>query len=218
MEPRRVVFSDFDGTITAEETLLSTFLKFAPGKFNRLAPEIMEGRMTIREGVRAVLGSIPSRRYPEILDYLKSKPLRPGLVELFDFLDLAGTPFVVISGGLRGMVETSLGPLLERVESVYSADVSTEGEYLRVVSDYESDSELVAKARIMDFHPADESVVIGDGATDVSMALKADLVFARDVLASYLKDNNISYQPFKDFFDVRDILAERWGIDPDLFF
>ncbi|MBN1533107.1 MAG: HAD-IB family phosphatase, partial [Spirochaetes bacterium] len=111
----RAVFSDFDGTITADETFIGVMREFAPEAFGRAAPEMVTGRITLRDGVRRVLESIPSRRYPEVLEYIKDKPLRPGFEDFLKFLKTHSIPFIIISGGLRGLVETRLGPLLDQV-------------------------------------------------------------------------------------------------------
>ena len=42
------------------------------------------------------------------------------------------------------------------------------------------------------------------------MALKADLVFARDRLIEYMEAENRPYIPWNNFFDIRNYLAQRW--------
>lgn len=213
---KRVVFCDFDGTITAVETFAGMLKEFAPDLSVKLLPKIYAKRLTLREGVRQILGTIPSKRYPEIIEYTQDKPIRPGLDELIDFLDQQGVPFVVISGGLRGMVEKVLSrrqganPLIERVASISAADVDTSGDYLRVHSEFEADTELVSKVRVMAKFPAEEQIAIGDSLTDVNMALHVDVVFARDRLIQYMEEENKSYIRWNDFFDVRDSLAQMW--------
>ncbi|MBE9130243.1 MULTISPECIES: HAD-IB family phosphatase [unclassified Coleofasciculus] len=214
---KRVVFCDFDGTITAVETFAGMLKDFAPQLSAQLMPEIYAMRLTLREGVRQMLESIPATRYPEILAYVESKPTRPGLEELLDFLDSQGIPFIVVSGGLRGMVEAVLSragkhgqSLVDRVTAIYAVDVDTGGEFLQVISEFEGDSELVSKVEVMARYPADEQIAIGDSLTDLNMALTASVVFARDRLTEYLDERHKPYIPWNDFFDVRQQLSERW--------
>jgi 2-hydroxy-3-keto-5-methylthiopentenyl-1-phosphate phosphatase len=212
---QRIVFCDFDGTITAEETFVGMLKEFTPELSEQLMPEMYARRLTLREGVRQLLESIPSDRYPEIIQYSKPKPVRPGLVELLDFLDDKGIPFIVVSGGVRGMVETVLSQvnsggksLLERVAAIYAVDVETTGEFLRVHSEFEEGTELVSKVLVMSQHPAQEQIIIGDSVTDLRMALHAPIVFARDRLIQYLDEHNKSYIQWNDFFDIREQLSE----------
>jgi len=214
---KRVVFCDFDGTITAVETFVGMLKELTPELSAKLMPEMYARRLTLREGVRQLIESIPSASYPEIIAYTKSKPLRPGLPELLDFLDAEGVPFVVVSGGLRGMVETALSwtgtgeqSLLDRVAAIYAVDVDTTGDFLQVISPFEGDTELVAKVQVMTQHPAEEQIAIGDSVTDLNMALTAPVVFARDRLSQYLDEHNKPYIRWDNFFDVRQQLSMLW--------
>ncbi|AFY31864.1 HAD-IB family phosphatase [Calothrix sp. PCC 7507] len=208
---RRVVFCDFDGTITVEETFVAVLKKFAPELSAKLLPEIYERRVTLREGVRKMLESIPSSRYPEILEFTQLQPMRREFVELLDFLEFQGVPLVVVSGGLRGMVEVVLDSLVNRVHAIHAVDVDTTGPYLKVHSEYEGGTEMMAKVQIMAKYPAYQKIAIGDSITDLNMALQASTVFARDRLAVYLDEQRKTYVPWNNFLDVRDYLAKLWN-------
>jgi 2-hydroxy-3-keto-5-methylthiopentenyl-1-phosphate phosphatase len=201
---QRVVFCDFDGTITAIETFAGMLKEFSPELSAKIMPEMYARRLTLRAGVRQLLESIPSSRYSEILDYATDKPIRPGLQELLDFLEAEKVPFIIISGGLRAMVETVLNHhnLMGKVTDISAVDVETNREYLQVYSEFEGDTELVDKVRVMANYPAQKTIAIGDSLTDINMALKADLVFARDRLVDYLEAEGKFYLPWQDFFDV----------------
>ena len=173
---KRVVFCDFDGTITSRESLEAVFKRFAPELYAPIKEKMMALEITIREGVRQVLESIPSARYPEILEYVKSIPIRPGFEQLLDFLDDNAVLFVIVSGGLRGMVDARLGTLVNRAHKIFAADVDIGGEYLKVTSEFEGGSELVAKVEVMNRFDAAQRIVIGDGATDIHMAQAGTMV------------------------------------------
>lgn len=183
----KVVFCDFDGTITAQESFVSMLEEFAPQAAEELLPLIHAQKLTLKVGVKQMLETIPSTSYPQILERAASLLIRPGLEELLKFLNAQQIPFVVISGGLRGMVTTVLKqhqtstsqPLINSVTAIHAADIDASGQYLQVYSDYVGDTELVAKAQIMAQYPATETIAIGDSVTDINMALQADLVFAR---------------------------------------
>ncbi|MGK7920660.1 MAG: HAD-IB family phosphatase [Trichodesmium sp.] len=205
-----IIFSDFDGTITAEETFVAMLKHFAPEVSAQVMPEIYELRITLREGVRRMLEAIPSERYQEIIEFSQQKQIRPGLVELLDFLDTEEVKFVVVSGGIRIMVETVLGELVDRVEAIYAVDVSTERDFLQVHSQFEGNTELMAKVQVMNLYNASEKIAIGDSVTDLNMGLAASMVFARDRLAKYLDERQKSYIPWENFIDIRQYLANLW--------
>jgi len=206
----RIVFCDFDGTITAVETFVAIFKEFAPDISAELLPQMYARKVTLRQGVRQILESIPSRRYSDILEFTRSQPVRPGFVELLDFLDNHHVPLVVVSGGLRGMVEVVLNQLVQRVDAIHAIDVNTNGEYLQIYSPYEDGTEMVAKVKVIEDYSATEAIAIGDSLTDLNMALYAPIVFARDRLAEYLEQHQTPYIRWNDFLEVRDRLAELW--------
>lgn len=206
---RPIVFCDFDGTITERESLEAVLRRFNPQNHDAMMARLKAGEVTIRDGVREMVEGIASARYPEILSFVREIPIRPGFEAFLDFLDERGIPFVVLSGGLRGMVEARLGPLVERTHRIISADVDASGPWLAVFSEYESENELVAKARVMETFSFDAAIVIGDGITDFEMARHGSCIFARDSLAAYLDRQGIGYHSWSDFYDVRDKLAEK---------
>lgn len=205
---KRIVFCDFDGTITVEESFVAVLKTFAPELSAKLLPQMYAQRVTLREGVRTILESIPSSRYPEILDFTQSQPMRSGFVELLDFLEAQKVPLVIVSGGLRGMVEVVLDELVQRVHAIHAVDVDTSGTHFKVLSDYEGETELIAKVQVMAEYPADQTIAIGDSITDLNMALHASIVFARDRLAKYLDEHQKPYIPWNNFEEVRDYLAK----------
>ncbi len=207
---RRIVFCDFDGTITAIETFVAMFKEFAPEVSSQLLPRMYTREVTLRQGVRKILESIPARRYPEILEFTRSQPTRPGFVELLDFLATHQVPLVVVSGGLRGMVEVVLGELVQRVHAIHAIEVDTHSEYLHIYSPYEDGTEMVAKVKVIEQYGEVHAIAIGDSLTDLNMALYAPTVFARDRLAEYLDQHQKPYIPWTDFLDIRDRLIELW--------
>jgi 2-hydroxy-3-keto-5-methylthiopentenyl-1-phosphate phosphatase len=58
----------------------------------------------------------------------------------------------------------------------------------------------------------DVLVYIGEGYSDRCPAAYADVVFAKDALQTYCREENISYIPYRSFHDVRrsmELLAGR---------
>ena len=212
MNSSRVVFCDFDGTITTQDTFVSVLEKFTPEAAAKLLPAIFRREISLKAGIHKTLGSIQAAHYPEIIEFISHQPIRPGLREFIDFLNDTGVPFVVISGGLTAMVKAVLESqqLTEKVTAIYAGEVDTTTEFLRPYSMIESETEFIAKTRVMEQYQAQEKIAIGDSVTDINMSLSADLVFARDRLMQYLDTENKPYVPWQDFFEIKDYLAAQW--------
>jgi len=172
--------------------------------------QMMARRMSVKEGVRRLVESVPSARYDEIVAYSRTLAIRPGLLELLDFLDARGARFVLVSGGLKIMVTTVLGPLVNRFAGLFALDLDTRGKNLKIQTLMEGETELLAKRRVMERFAYEQSVAIGDGYTDREMALFADVAFARDGLARFLEKMGRSYIPWEDFHTVTSHLERLW--------
>jgi 2-hydroxy-3-keto-5-methylthiopentenyl-1-phosphate phosphatase len=181
--------------------------RFAPTVSALVLPEIYAKRVTLRQGVRQMLESIPSASYPEIVEFARSQPIRTGFVEFIDFLKTKQIPIVIVSGGLQGMVEAVLEPYMDRIEAIHAIEIDPSGDYLQVKSQYEGGTEMVAKAEIMAKYGADESIAIGDSITDWNMAMAASIVFARPPLTDYLDERQKSYLAWDNFLDIHDAIS-----------
>jgi 2-hydroxy-3-keto-5-methylthiopentenyl-1-phosphate phosphatase len=203
----RIVFCDFDGTITIQETFVAILKQYAP-LAKEMIPQIYDLKLTLREGVRQMLESIPTTAYPEILEFAKTQPLQAGLKEFLVFLQQQKIPCIIISGGLKGMVEMALSDLKSYITAIYSVEVETTGDRFQVFSPAEGETDFVDKVALMQRHPCHESIVIGDSVTDLNMALAGDVVFARDRLAQYLEERKVRYYSWETFHDIYSVLKE----------
>jgi 2-hydroxy-3-keto-5-methylthiopentenyl-1-phosphate phosphatase len=211
---KRIVFCDFDGTITTEDTFVAIMRQIVPETCDRLLPELFARRMTLRKGVKLLIEDIPTSRYAEIIELSRPYKIRSGFVELLDFLDSRNIPMVLVSGGLLCMVETVIGNLRDRLLGIHACDLDFTGDFLRVYSGYEHGSELMAKVQVIAEYECDEAIAIGDSVTDLQMALHVPIVFARDRLANYLDaEYHKPYFAWNDFFDVRDRLIQYLSKD-----
>jgi len=206
-----IVFCDFDGTITSCETFVGVLKHFSPILSNELIPKILSKEITLRQGVRQIVESIPSSVYPdELLNFVQDKPIRQGLSSFIDYLDSRNIPFIVVSGGLRCLVEAVLKRenLYQRCLKIYAIDIDKNEEKLKVISEWESGNELVAKVNIIkhECQNNEKIIMIGDSITDLNASKCADLVFARDALCNYLKEENIEFIEWRDFEDIKNKL------------
>ena len=121
-----IVFSDFDGTITLHDTFVELLKKFStPGLADDLMAQMYAQTLTLRAGVTQLLESIPSDQYLNIIEFSKTHPIRSGFPEFLDFLESRNVPCVVISGGIRIMVETVLNEFKPRLAGLHAVDLDS---------------------------------------------------------------------------------------------
>ncbi|HML38865.1 MAG TPA: haloacid dehalogenase-like hydrolase, partial [Bacillota bacterium] len=149
-----------------------------------------------------VFDHTPSSRFPEMMEYVRKVPIRDGFPEFLDEMEALGIPVVVISGGLRQLLEEKIGKYRDRFLGMHYVDLDISGEYMKLVSDYDDGREVLKKTDIMAQYDYRTAICIGDSYTDLNMAAASDIVFARDILAAYLKKEGKPFIPWNDFYDV----------------
>lgn len=199
----KILFVDFDGTITTQETLEGSMrLCVPPALYHEKEKEMLAGKLTLAQTLHLAFENIQSSRLPDIMDYVRNIPTRPGFSELLDSMEKLNIPVVVISGGLRPYVEEKLAPFKSKLLAVHSVDLDTSGPTMRLLSDYEGEGDLLEKTKIMAQYSYKEAICVGDGYTDIRMAMASHHVFARDTLAQILTQKKIPFTPWEDFHQV----------------
>jgi 2-hydroxy-3-keto-5-methylthiopentenyl-1-phosphate phosphatase len=206
-----LIISDFDGTVTARDTNSTLARMFAPR-----AQEAVEGKLATRElTLRDVLGAeyeaMTAGREPIVAAAIEI-PFRDGFAEFLDAVEDAGARFILLSSGFREVIEPMLAHngLLDRVELVCNNVELVEGggtvtwRELPVCELCDEECKRHDIAMLRGTHAAEgETVVfIGDGFSDRCGAETADIVFARDNLASYLAERELPFRAWDDFHDI----------------
>ena len=207
----QMVFCDFDGTITVNETLRAVLEHFIPDKARQVLAQLDAGTMTLRQGVIELIESLPSALEDDIIAFTASQPIRAGFGELLDFLHRGGIPFVVVSSGLGFYIERMLAPWRDRIHAVHALEVDTCGPHMRLHLDHNHPREAMPKEWVLRRYAADERIAIGDSLSDFEMVKAADRVFARDRLLERLRDTGAAVIPYNDFFDVIQALQGARG-------
>lgn len=199
----KIIFVDFDGTITSEETLNEAMkMCISPEMFDDGLKKMQSGEWTLRQAVTFAFDNISPDRMGDILEYVRTVPIRPGFSEFLTEMKKQGVPVVVISGGLKPYVEEKLEPYKDMLLDIISLDVDLTGPTIKLISPFDGTFDIIDKTKVMDQYSYRTATCIGDGLTDIGMAKKSDKVFARDILAQVLGKEKIPFTPWNDFNDV----------------
>lgn len=199
---RWIAFFDFDGTITSEETFYGSMLRLNPKALEKERRAFIGGEVRLRDGLLRIFSGTPSEKYPLIEEYIKEVPIRNGFRELLVYLKSRNIPVVVISGGIMQLIDIALAPYRELIADAYSVYLDLSGEHMRLVSEYDDGEELVSKTMVMNRYAYENAICVGDGVTDVLMAKKSTILFARDDLKAICEKEHLPYTAWDDFFDI----------------
>lgn len=206
---KNIIFIDFDGTITTEDTLTGAILPFVDKKeFIEYSGKLERGEITLSAVVRYAYDGRPADWLPDMLKYIDGVTIRPGFDEFLNKMQEQGIPVVVISGGFRQFSERKLTPYMDRITALHAVEMTVDGDEIKLISQYDDGNELLKKTDVMALYEYEHAIGIGDSFTDKNMAQAVDTCFARDVLAQYLDKIGQPYTPYENFYDVMNKLRE----------
>jgi len=213
MNGKTVVFCDFDGTITARDSLDTVFDHFAPPDWREI------GRAArAKGGTRASIPTEVSLCRADREDFRRvvreQIPLTAGFRDLLEFCRQRGYEFTILSEGFALHIET----VLEREGlpelRYYSNDLVFRDEGIEVAQPHSNLECLLCgnckTGHIERYRARGYRVLyIGDGITDFCPARHADFLLAKGALAEYCTEEGIAYESFEDFHDVVRILRRE---------
>lgn len=213
----RIIFCDFDGTITMNDNIVAVIRHFDPPGWQQIVDDVVSERKSIRQGVGEMFRLLPASRRDEIVDYaIHNARIRDGFEELLRFCRYEGIEFYVTSGGIDFFVY----PILEQFgiprDHIYCNGSDFSGERVEITWPHPCDEHCtnecgMCKTTIIRRFPPEryERILIGDSVTDFEGAKLVDSVFARSHLIDKCKALGVPYTPYETFYDVIDALEER---------
>lgn len=195
--------------------------KFAPPEWVEVKDKILyERTITVKDGVEQLFSMIPSDKKNEIIDFVKKNvKLRDGFESFLDFCKREKIDFNVISAGLDFFIETVLKDFKDKLQifcNVANFDSpKIQIEYKHLPKNCTLCGECgLCKIEVIESYPKDRfiRVMIGDSLSDLQAAKVADITFARAGLIKYLEQEKIPFIPFKDFYEVKEQLVQKYLI------
>ncbi|AQZ18586.1 YNL010W [Zygosaccharomyces parabailii] len=218
---KAVIFTDFDGTVTQEDSndYLTDNLGFGKEKRLKVFDGVIDGTTTFRDAFSQMLDSIHTP-FPECLDILtKHIDLDPGFKDTLKWSLENNVPIVVVSSGMRPIIKHLLTSLvgedsINKIDIVSNeVDIHKDGEWNIVYIDdgpfgHDKSKTIDRYKRKYEAESSEKPIYFycGDGVSDLSAAKDCDLLFARrgKDLVRYCKKQDV---PFREFDSFEDILA-----------
>ncbi|MCM3718685.1 2-hydroxy-3-keto-5-methylthiopentenyl-1-phosphate phosphatase [Fictibacillus phosphorivorans] len=208
---QKIIFCDFDGTVTEKDNIVAIMEAFAPGGWQPIVNDILNEKVSIREGVGKLFSRISSDKKDEIIEFVQTRSkIREGFHEFIDFTKKENIPLYIVSGGIDFFVHPMLKDKVNP-EQIICNHSDFSGEQIKITwpnkcDQYcKNDCGCCKPSFIRKTDPqfsGFQKIVIGDSITDLQASKLADVVFARDYLIEKCKENQIPYTPFETFFDV----------------
>jgi 2-hydroxy-3-keto-5-methylthiopentenyl-1-phosphate phosphatase len=210
MSKERIIFCDFDGTITVNDNIVAIMKHFNPEGWEAIVEKIVTQQISIREGVGAMFALLPTSRKAEIVDYaISNAVIRDGFVEFVAYCKEQGITLLITSGGIDFFIYPLLRPFPIPEDHIYCNASSFDGETIEILwpnkcdAHCKTDCGMCKTSIIRSYDSARfERIIIGDSITDFEGAKLVDTIFARSHLIDRCEQLGYAYHPFHTFFDI----------------
>ncbi|CAG89785.1 DEHA2F23826p [Debaryomyces hansenii CBS767] len=218
--PPAIVFTDWDGTVTLQDSndYLTENLGFGKPRRLEINDEILNERLSFQEGFSEMLKSIPTP-FPKCIEYLLEHiQLDPGFKGFYQWCFERNIPVIVISSGMKPIIHALLKNLvgdeaIKNIEIISNeVNVNEDGTWNIVYKDPESSfghdkSKSIREYLQRNGYSSQNMPLLfycGDGVSDLSAAKETDLLFAKHGkdLITYCNRENIPYTEFNSFEDI----------------
>ncbi|KAF2873351.1 HAD-like domain-containing protein [Massariosphaeria phaeospora] len=220
--PKFIFFTDFDGTITLQDSNDYMTDNIGMGKPRRLelTRDILEDKVNFRDAFQEEMNSV-TKPYNECIQYLVDNiKLDPHFAEFFQWSLENNIPVVVLSSGMepiiKALLKALIGPDAEKMQVVGNfvgprpgKSIDEEGGWTIVFKHPESGfgHDKSATLRAYSSLPADSRPTMfyaGDGVSDLSAARETDLLFAKKGhdLITYCAKENVPFTVFEDWSSI----------------
>ncbi|WP_219837707.1 2-hydroxy-3-keto-5-methylthiopentenyl-1-phosphate phosphatase [Paenibacillus sp. R14(2021)] len=207
---QRVIFCDFDGTITMNDNIVATIRHFNPPGWEAIVSDIVGQKKSIKQGVGELFRLLPTAKKAEVIDYaISNARIREGFADLLQYCKDNEIPFYVTSGGIDFFVYPILAPFGIPENHIYCNGSDFSGEAIEITWPHSCDSHCsndcgMCKTTIIRRFPPEscERILIGDSVTDFEGAKLADVVFARSHLIQKCAELGLAFHAYETFYDV----------------
>jgi 2-hydroxy-3-keto-5-methylthiopentenyl-1-phosphate phosphatase len=202
------VLSDFDGTVTLNDTFENVLARFGEGDWRTVDDQYVRGEITLEECVRrqGAMVQVPSS---EILSYLDGvTQFRPNFDKLIEFCTTNHFPLVIVSAGLDFVIKHFLTreKFRDKVELFAASAKCTPTGIKFEWPKLKSNRSMNLKDDVVRYYKrkADTVAYIGDGRWDLHALRNADrrFVIGNSKLAELCKEQDIQATTVTDFQEI----------------
>lgn len=210
MSKERIIFCDFDGTITVNDNIVAIMKHFNPAGWEAIVESILDKSISISQGVGDMFALLPTSRKDEIVDYaISNAVIRDGFKEFVAYCQDQGIKLLITSGGIDFFIYPLLKPFAIPNENIYCNASTFEGSVIEILWPHSCDEHCqtgcgMCKTSIIRSYDSSkyERIIIGDSITDFEGAKLVDTIFARSHLIEMCEKLGYPYYPFENFFDI----------------
>ncbi len=212
---RLAVLSDFDGTVTLNDTFENVAEKFAEGDWRAVDDEYVKGEITLEECLRRQGAMVRASKSQILHELNRVTKFRPGFDNLAEYCKTNHYPLVLVSAGLDFVIKHLLTRQnwSDKVELFAATATCTSKGIKFDFAKLRDNRSISFKDDTVRYYKmkADAVAYVGDGRWDLHALRNADLRFAikNSKLAELCKEQEIQTTIVADFKEVVTFLQKK---------
>lgn len=214
---KKIVFCDFDGTITVNDNIIAIIKHFNPEGWEELVKQTISTEISIKEGVGSLFRLLPASMKDEVIRFsISNAKIREGFAQFVDFCKQEGIELYITSGGIDFFVYPILAEFKIDPDHIYCNGSNFSGERIEILWPHYCDEHCqndcgMCKPTVMRKFPTEqyERIIIGDSVTDFEGAKLADRVYSRSHLTEKCHELGIPYTAFETFYDIIEAMKQK---------
>ncbi|KAI6367759.1 hypothetical protein MCOR25_004835 [Pyricularia grisea] len=226
-QPKIIFFTDFDGTITVQDSndWLTDNLGYGREKRRAANIDVLEGRVDFRDVFTGMLESVPVPFNKCVDLLLENVELDPAFARFYEWCRDNNVPIVILSGGMRPIIQALLRKLIgeEAVSNIQIVSNDVAVSKGKATMDEPNGWEIVfhddsgfghdKSIEIRKYSSLKERPIMlyaGDGVSDLSAAKETDLLFAKEGrdLVKFCETEKVPYTTFSDFSSILETVKD----------
>lgn len=207
------VFSDFDGTITKEDTLNKFLSVYADKKWLEVEDRWIEGEIGSKECIEEQMKLFPDMTRKIMEDFVDSIEIDETFVPFYEYIKSENIDFYIVSDGFDLFIERILARYDIKDVKIFSNKLHFNNKKYTFETAFPhchhgcKRQSGVCKCNVVESNRIVTKSLIyaGDGMSDFCVSNKVDILFAKGSLLEYCKntknDNLIGFESFNEIKD-----------------
>jgi len=207
-----LIVSDFDGTITRQDSLKLLFREFIGEEWLRMEALMESGVWTERKALACAVEQLQISWETAIEFIFQHIEIDSSFTTFVQWVRAEGLDLMILSGGFSGFIEALLGREGLHGLNVRANHVKVEGQSwaLNPALGFRlCEEQTHCKCATIKSFATRRIFYIGDGQTDYCPAARSELVFAKSRLKAYCESKGIAFENFTSFLDVQCRIREE---------
>lgn len=205
------VFTDFDGTITQQDTLEVLLDKYCTAPWREIEDQVTAGNLSENAALQREFDLLKIDMTAAIKEIM-GIPIDRTFIQFAQFCSDQNIPLTILSGGIDHFIQQILKNHGLAHIPFFSNTAQIENGNWKIIPSatprIKSRCNHCKTHHLVQYRNSGHQIVyIGDGNTDRCPAENADLIFAKGSLAKYLTERGINFYHFNLFSDIQNRLS-----------